>query len=49
LLHFDRNQNKGFDGFEFSPNINNDDKKDAFARDYKYLQNFGNPLPPEPE
>jgi type I restriction enzyme R subunit len=50
LLHFDGvNRNlEGFDGLELAQNaINNDDKKDAFARDYKYLSKLWESLSPD--
>lgn len=50
LLHFDGvNRNlEGFDGLEVAQNaINNDDKKDAFARDYKYLSKLWESLSPD--
>jgi type I restriction enzyme R subunit len=50
LFHFEGvNRNmEGFDGLELAQNaINNDDKKDAFARDYKYLSKLWESLSPD--
>lgn len=50
LLHFEGvNRNlEGFDGLELAQNaINNDDKKDAFAKDYKYLSKLWESLSPD--
>jgi type I restriction enzyme R subunit len=50
LLHFDgvNRALEGFDGLEVAQNaINNDDKKDVFARDYKYLSKLWESLSPD--
>lgn len=50
LLHFDGvNRNlEGFDGLELAQNaINNNEKKDAFATDYKYLSKLWESLSPD--
>jgi len=50
LLHFEGIDRTiaGFDGLEAAQNaINNDDKKDAFAKDFKYLSNLWESLSPD--
>jgi type I restriction enzyme R subunit len=50
LLHFEGIDMAitGFDGLEAAQNaINNDDKKDAFAKDFKYLSNLWESLSPD--